>query len=114
MKAILDRFYDAYQRQDLPAILDLVDNQINWPDAWEGGRVVGRRAFTDYMRRQFNAVHPLIVATHFEDLPDGKVRVEVHQSIEDREGNILVETEVSHIFTFVDHLIVRVDHETRA
>ena len=109
---VLNRYYEALNRCDRRTILTLVDEQIAWPDAWDGRRVIGKKSLSAYLKRQFSAVRPIIIADAFDRLPDGRISVSTHQSIEDSHGDILMESDVRHVFTFHDGLIIRLEFVT--
>lgn len=41
---VLRAAYAAFNARDLAAALELMHPEVDWPNAWEGGRVVGREA----------------------------------------------------------------------
>jgi len=84
---------------------------VDWPNAWEGGRVSGRAAVRDYWTRQFAAIHPHVDPTDFTELEDGRIQVSVRQKVMDLAGRLLDETTVVHIYTFRHGLIDRMDIE---
>ncbi len=47
----------------------------------------------------------------FEELPDGRVRVRVAQTVRDLAGAILFEGKVGHIYTFAHGLVARMEIE---
>ena len=48
--------YCAFNARDIDAAVELMHPEVNWPNAWEGGRIVGRAAVRDYWNRQFAAI----------------------------------------------------------
>src|SRR5215218_1247521 len=48
--------YRAFNARDVEAAVELMHPEVDWPNAWEGGRVVGRAAVRDYWKRQFAAI----------------------------------------------------------
>jgi ketosteroid isomerase-like protein len=48
--------YRAFNAHDLDAALKLMHPDVDWPNAWQGGRVVGRAAVADYWHRQFSEI----------------------------------------------------------
>ena len=53
---LLRSAYRAFNARDVEAAIELMDPEVDWPNAWEGGRVVGRTAVRDYWNRQFAAI----------------------------------------------------------
>lgn len=84
--------------------------QVDWPNAWEGGRVVGREAVTEYWRRQFEAISSEVKPEGFVAEPDGAVTVDVHQVVRDaKTGELLTDSRVRHRYRIEDGQIVRMD-----
>jgi ketosteroid isomerase-like protein len=81
---ILRSVYRAINARDIATALELMDPDVDWPNAWEGGRVVGREAVADYWRRQFSALSSTVNPESFTNEPDGSVTVEVMQWFETR------------------------------
>jgi hypothetical protein len=50
----------------------------------------------------------------FASLPDGRVAVEVDQTVRDRDGALLGEGRVRHVYAFRDGLVVSMDVEEPA
>src|SRR4029077_4538622 len=48
--------YRAFNERDIAAALELMHPEVDWPNAWEGGRVSGREAVGAYWARQFEAI----------------------------------------------------------
>ncbi len=44
----LRRAYRAFNAREVDIATDLMHPEVDWPNAWEGGRVVGRAAVRDY------------------------------------------------------------------
>ena len=47
-EGILRSAYRAFNARDIEAAVQLMHPEVDWPNAWEGGRVVGRGAVRDY------------------------------------------------------------------
>lgn len=88
----------------------LMDENVDWPNAWEGGRVRGRDAVRDYWQRQFESISSEVVPEGFEYHSNGEVTVLVRQVVHDAEsGAKLSENQVQHRYRIEDGLIVRMD-----
>ncbi len=48
---LLRSTYLAFNARDIDAALELMHPEVDWPNAWEGGRVVGHAAVRDYWSR---------------------------------------------------------------
>ncbi len=58
---ILNAAYAAFNARDLDAAIELMHPEVDWPNAWEGGRAIGREAVLDYWSRQYRLEGELIV-----------------------------------------------------
>lgn len=84
--------------------------EVDWPNAWEGGRVVGRDAVAGYWKRQFESISSTVEPEHFDPEPDGSITVTVHQVVRDAETNEpQADTHVLHRYRLEDGLVVRMD-----
>ena len=101
--------YDAFNARDIDRVLEQMTADVDWPNAWEGGRAVGHAAVRDYWTRQWAAIDPHVEPSRFTTLPDGRVEVEVHQLARALDGNVLSEGTVVHTYAFRDGLIERMD-----
>ena len=97
--------YEAFNARDVDRVLRAMATDVDWPNGWEGGRVVGHEAVREYWQRQWAAIDPKVTPVSFAELPDGRVRVQVHQVVHDQEGQLLADTHVVHTYSFADGLI---------
>jgi hypothetical protein len=83
---------------------------VDWPNAWEGGRVVGHAAVRDYWTRQFAAISSRVEPERFIEEPDGAVTVDVHQVVHDAQtGDLLSDARVRHRYRFDGDVVTRMD-----
>jgi ketosteroid isomerase-like protein len=107
---ILRATYRAFNARDIETALELMDPEVDWPNAWEGGRVIGREAVRDYWRRQFEQILGTVEPERFDRDPDGGITVTVHQVVRDARTNELQsDTHALHRYCFENGLIVRMD-----
>jgi ketosteroid isomerase-like protein len=93
---VLRSAYRAFNARDVEAAIDLMHDDVDWPNAWEGGRVIGRAAVRDYWARQFSAISSLTV--------------DVHQVVHDAQtGELLSDSRVRHRYRLSSQLVVRMD-----
>jgi hypothetical protein len=84
--------------------------EVDWPNAWEGGRMIGRQAVRDYWKRQFDAISSTVTPERFTEEPEGSITVDVHQVARDaRTGELVADTRVRHRYQLEDGLITRMD-----
>jgi hypothetical protein len=110
----LESLYRAFNARNIDAVLEHLDEAVDWPNAWEGGRVHGRAAVRDYWSRQWSAIDPQVEPTAYRTRANGSVEVSVKQRVRDRRGALLDERQVRHVYEFRDGLIVTMDVEEAA
>ncbi len=102
--------YEAFNSHDVESALELMHPEVDWPNAWEGGRVVGRAAVRDYWTRQFVQISSRVDPERFDRDPDGSVVVTVHQVVRDADtGEVQSDSRVLHRWRFEDGLVVRME-----
>lgn len=102
--------YRAFNARDIQAAVELMHPDVDWPNAWEGGRVVGRAAVIEYWTRQFAAISSKVEPAGFTEEADGSITVDVHQVVHDAStGALLSDSRVRHRYRLEDGLIVRMD-----
>lgn len=81
---------------------------VDWPNAWKGGRVVGREAVADYWARQFEEISSTVEPKRFDRESDGSITVTVRQVVRDAKTNeVRSDTCVLHRYWLEDDLVVR-------
>jgi ketosteroid isomerase-like protein len=103
--------YDAFNARDIAGVLAGLADDVDWPNAWEGARVRGKAEVRDYWTRQWAAIDPLVTPQAFDRRPDGRLAVEVQQVVRDRDGRLLLDGRVLHVYTMRDGLVTRMDVE---
>jgi ketosteroid isomerase-like protein len=78
---------------------------VDWPNGMEGGRVRGKAAVRNYWRRQFDVLDPRVKPQHFAGEPDGRIAIDVHQVVHDKNGKLVVDQMVQHVYEIRDGLI---------
>jgi ketosteroid isomerase-like protein len=104
-KTLIEQAYSAFNKRDIDGALALMTEDVSWPKASEGGRVMGKEEIRAYWTRQWREfdghVEPLTITEEDGD----KVRVRVHQLVRNLQGTLLSDSEVLHVFTLKDGLI---------
>jgi hypothetical protein len=106
---LLRDLYAAFNARDVDAVLAHLHPDVDWPNAFEGGRVHGREAVREYWSRQFEQIDPRVEPERVTATDEGRVAVEVHQVVRDLDGAIVAEGRVTHIYSIRDGLVVRMD-----
>jgi ketosteroid isomerase-like protein len=107
---VLRSAYRAFNARDVDAAIELMHPEVDWPNAWEGGRVLGRAAVRDYWNRQFAAISSRVEPEGFTEEADGSITVDVHQVVHDAStGELISDSRVRHRYHLEDGLVVRMD-----
>ena len=85
-----------------------MSENVSWPKASEGGRVVGKEEVRSYWTRQWREFDPHVEPLEMIDC-EGVTEVRVHQIVKSLGGDVLSESEVRHVYTVVNGLIERMD-----
>jgi ketosteroid isomerase-like protein len=107
----LSAMYRAFNARDLDLVPEFLAPDVDWPNAWEGGRVHGHDAVRAYWTRQWAAIDPTVEPVGFEARSDGRVAVDVHQVVRTRDGTVVTDGRVVHVYTFREGLVTRMDVE---
>jgi ketosteroid isomerase-like protein len=108
MEPLIRDLYASFNARDIEAVLTKLHPDVDWPNAWEGGRLHGHDAVRDYWTRQFAAIDGRVEPTAVT-AKDDRVEVTVHQTVRDVDGNVLSDDIVTHTYTIRDGQIVRMD-----
>jgi hypothetical protein len=109
LRARFAELYRAFNAREIERLLTYMTDDVDWPNAWEGGRLVGRAAVRSYWRRQWASIDPLLEPERVRTLPDGRVRVDVRQRVRALDGEALADARVAHVYTFREGLIARME-----
>jgi hypothetical protein len=113
-EATLRTMYTAFNARDTDAVLATLTPDVDWPNAWEGGRAVGHDAVRAYWARQWSEIDSRVEPQGFTTRPDGAIAVDVHQTATSvSTGDSLFDGPVVHVYVFDDAtgLITRMDVE---
>ena len=108
-QTLIARAYAAFNRRDIDGALALMSENVSWPKASEGGRVVGKEDIRAYWTRQWDEFDPHVEPIEVIDDERGKTDVKVHQLVKSLNGEVLSDSEVWHIYTIANGLIERMD-----
>ena len=107
--SIIRKAYEGFNNRKVEHVLALMEQDVHWPKAFEGGHVKGQIEVAAYWRKQWSEINPKVEPVMIIDREDGKVEVTVDQLVKDLGGNILFDGQTVHVFTFKDELIQRMD-----
>jgi hypothetical protein len=106
---LIAQAYAAFNRRDIDGALALMSDNVSWPKASEGGRVVGKEEIRAYWTRQWKQFDPHVEPIEVIDREGGITDVKVHQLVKSLTGDVLSESEVWHVYTIANGLIERMD-----
>ena len=108
---VLRRAYEAFNARDVDAAVALMHPDVDWPNAFEGGRVRGHDEVRAYWTRQFQQIEPTVTPRAFTRRPDGRIAVDVHQVVRSPAGDVLADDSVVHVYALSDGRVERMDVE---
>lgn len=108
-QALISQAYSAFNKRDVDGTLALMSENVSWPKASEGGRVIGKQAIREYWTRQWTDFDPYVEVLEIIDRENGKTEVKVHQLVKNLKGDVLSDTELWHVYTIQNNLIERMD-----
>jgi hypothetical protein len=108
-KTIIGHAYSAFNERDIDSALALMTQDVSWPKASEGGKVVGKEEIRAYWTRQWREFDPHVEPLAMTEEDGGKTRVRVHQLVKSLQGDVLSDSEVLHVFTVNGGLIAAMD-----
>ena len=101
----LRSMYEAFNAREIDQVLAALTPDVEWPNGWEGGWVIGHEQVRDYWERQWAAVDPHVEPEEISEREDGGVDVVVHQVVKDLAGQVLVDARVRHVYWFREDLV---------
>lgn len=110
-QTLIAEVYSAFNQRNIDGALALMSENVSWPKASEGGRVVGKEEIRAYWSRQWKEFDPHVEPIEVIDRGAGRIDVRVHQLVKSLEGHVLSDSEVWHSYTTTDGLIGRMDLE---
>ena len=108
-KTLIEQAYSAFNKRDIDGALALMTQDVSWPKASEGGKVVGKEQIRAYWTRQWGEFDPYVEPLAMTEEDGGKTRVRVHQLVRSLQGDVLSDSEVLHVFTVNSGLIAAMD-----
>ena len=108
-QTLIAQAYSAFNQRDIDGALALMSENVSWPKASEGGRVVGKEAIRAYWSRQWKEFDPQVEPIETIVREAGKIDVRVRQIVKSVGGDVLSDREVWHVYTIANGLIERMD-----
>ena len=100
--------YKSYNERDIDALLELMCEDVNWANALTGDRIRGRAEMREVWLLQWTSLEvetePIRI---YEE--DGRTVVLVREIMREVGGQLLLDQEMEHVFTFRDGLVERME-----
>jgi hypothetical protein len=109
IKTLIEQAYSAFNKRDIDGALALMTQDVSWPKASEGGKVVGKEEIRAYWTRQWGEFDPYVVPLAMTEEDGDNIRVRVHQLVKSLQGDVLSDSEVLHVFSVKSGLIAAMD-----
>jgi len=110
-RELLTEMYRDFNDRRMERVLERLHPAVEWPNGMEGGFVYGREGVREYWTRQWAILDPRVQPVSIQEDGAGRHVVEVHQVVQDLEGNVLMDRMVRHVYRIEDGLITRMDIE---
>jgi SnoaL-like domain len=110
----LRAMYESFNARAVDAVVAHMALDVDWPNAWEGGRVRGHEAVRDYWMRQWAVIDPVLTPLAFTPRGPDRVAVEVRQRVRDIQGAMIADGRALHVYRFQGDLITAMDVEDMA
>ena len=104
-KTTIEQAYSAFNQRDIDRALALMTQDVSWPKASEGGKVVGKDEIRAYWTRQWSEFDPQVEPLAMTEESGDRMLVRVRQLVKSLRGDTLSDTEILHAFTLSSGLI---------
>lgn len=108
-QTLIAQAYSAFNHRDIDGALALMSENVSWPKASEGGRVVGKEEIRAYWTRQWREFDPHVEPLEVIEQEGGSAAVKVHQVVKSPGGEVLFDGVVWHVYAIANGLIERMD-----
>lgn len=103
----LRRLYKAFNDRDIDTVLSAMAPDVDWPNGWEGGRLIGHDDVRRYWESQWAELRVAVIPTSVTERLDGGADVRIRQVVRDPTGAVLERTYVRHVYEFTGSLVQR-------
>jgi len=95
----LEQMYRAFNDRDIAGVLAHLTPWVDWPNAATGERLMGRDAVRLYWQKQWQETDPRVEPLEIDMTPNGAT-VRVDQLVKDRNGKVLSNRQIEHVYEF--------------
>lgn len=104
-EAVIRRAYEAFNSREIDLAIGWLAPDVDWPNAIEGGRVHGPEGVREHWARQFEYSSPMVDPRRFFVDENEMIVAEVHQVVENLEGEVIADKVVEHAYRLRNGLI---------
>jgi hypothetical protein len=94
-QTLLAQAYSAFNHRDIDSAVALMSENVSWPKASEGGRVVGKEEIRSYWIRQWKEFDPHVEPLEMIDREGSMTEVRVRQLVKTLRSMDIKEGETS-------------------
>jgi hypothetical protein len=106
---IIEKAYKLFNARDIDGVLHLMHSNVQWPNGWKGGILIGHDAIRDYWTAQWKELDPHVSPVSFASTEKGALEVTVKQIVKSPNGDLLFDGLLKHVYTFLDGKIIKME-----
>jgi hypothetical protein len=106
---LITHLCDRFNARDMDAVLSTLAEDVAWANGMEGTHVYGLEAVREYWTHQWSVIYPHVEPVRVSKAADGSTVVEVHQTVHDLKGQLLIDETVKHVFRLEGGRVTRFD-----
>jgi ketosteroid isomerase-like protein len=106
---LIAHLYDRFNARDIEGVLSSLAEDVAWANGMEGTHVQGKNAVREYWTYQWSVIDPHVEPIQINKTADGSLVVEVHQTVRDLNGKLLLDETVVHAFRLEGSSVKRFD-----
>ena len=106
---VIHQIYNGFNARDMEGVLALITDDVAWANGMEGTHVHGKDAIRDYWTHQWSVIDPHVEPLKIAKAADGSLVVDVHQVVNNLEGQTLIDETVKHAFRLDGRRVQRFD-----
>ena len=104
---LITHLYERFNARDMDAVLSTLAEDVAWANGMEGTHVYGPEAVREYWTHQWSVIDPHVEPVRVSKAADGSMVVEVHQTVHDLKGQLLIDETVK-LFSASKAAVLRV------
>ena len=106
---LIEHLYDRFNARDIDAVQSALAEDVAWANGMENTHVHGPEAVRAYWTHQWSVINPHVDPVRISRAADGSIVVDVHQTVHDLDGKLLLDETVGHVFRVAGGRVTRFD-----